>query len=215
MGSSHEPASAVVTKRMRHEIRGIQMASRRRVAFRRCLSAAAGAALSLVACGHASSQTLSDALVRVYQTNPQLNAQRAQLRVTDESVPQALSGYRPQVSAGLSGGINPVTTVLADGSIMSATLRPWIAGVTITQPLFNGFKTASSVRQAESQVRSGREALRMVEQNVFVLAVTAYMNVVADQALVEAPGMGCARPMGDDTSSSAGSRAAFAPAEFR
>ena len=61
-----------------------------------------------------------------------------------------------------------------------------MAGVTLTQPLFNGFRTANSVRQAESQVRSGREALRTIEQNVFVNAVGAYMNVVADQTLVEA-----------------------------
>jgi outer membrane protein len=142
--------------------------------------------LALALPGEARAQTLADALVRVYQTNPQLNAQRAQLRVTDENVPQALSGYRPTLSASASGGINPLTNTLIDGTVVSATLRPWMVGITITQPIFNGFKTANSVRQAESQVRSGREALRMVEQTVFVSAVTAYMNVVADQALVEA-----------------------------
>jgi outer membrane protein len=144
------------------------------------------AALSLSLTGQAWAQSLPDALVRVYQNNPQLNAQRAQLRTVDENVPQALSGYRPQISAGVSAGINPLTTVFPDGSSVSTTLRPWMAGITITQPLFNGFKTANTVRQAESQVRSGREALRLVEQNVFVLAVTAHMNVVADQALIEA-----------------------------
>src|SRR5690349_5099697 len=74
---------------------------------------------------------------------------------------------------------------LARGLIRSKT-RSRMPGVTLTQPLFNGFRTANSVRQAESQVRSGREALRNTEQTVFVNAVTAYMNVVADQALVEA-----------------------------
>src|SRR6516225_7265364 len=136
--------------------------------------------LVLASPGEARAQTLADALVRVYQTNPQLNAQRAQLRVTDENVPQALSGYRPTLSASVLGGINPLTNTLIDGTVVSATLRPWMVGITITQPIFNGFKTANSVRQAESQVRSGREALRNIEQTVFVNAVTAYMNVVAD-----------------------------------
>jgi outer membrane protein len=131
-------------------------------------------------------ETLPEALTRVYQNNPQLNAQRAQLRVTDENVPQALSGYRPQLSAGLMAGFIGVNNGLPDGSSQSALLRPWMAGVTLTQPLFNGFKTGNSVRQAESQVLSGRQALRAMEQAVFVAAVTAYMNVVADQALVEA-----------------------------
>src|SRR3984957_2492238 len=134
----------------------------------------------------AGAETLTDALVRVYQNNPQLSAQRAQLRALDENVPQALSGYRPQVSAGASAGYNPVRTFFADGTSQYANLHPWMAGVTLTQPLFNGFRTGNSVRQAEMQVRSGREGLRSVEQTVLVAAVTAYMNVVADQTLVEA-----------------------------
>src|SRR5579871_1575049 len=43
-------------------------------------------------------ETIDGALVRAYQNNPQLNAQRAQVRATDEQVPQALSGYRPKIS---------------------------------------------------------------------------------------------------------------------
>ena len=43
--------------------------------------------------------TLNGALISAYQTNPQLNSQRAVVRATDESVPQALSGYKPTVSA--------------------------------------------------------------------------------------------------------------------
>jgi outer membrane protein len=142
--------------------------------------------MGVFAPGRILAESLADTLVHVYQTNAALNAQRAQVRVTDENVPQALAGYRPQISAGLSAGINPVKNSLPDGTSQSATLRPWMAGVTLTQPVFNGFRTANSVRQAESQVRSGREGLRNVEQTVFVNAVTAYMNVVADQALIEA-----------------------------
>src|ERR1700732_2828290 len=43
-------------------------------------------------------QTLTDALAEAYNTNPQLLAQRALLRATDEQVPQALSFWRPQVT---------------------------------------------------------------------------------------------------------------------
>src|SRR5437660_7495324 len=154
-------------------------------ALRPLRACATASALSWSA-GPLGAQTLPDTLVRVYQSNPHLNAQRAQLRVTDENVPQALSGYRPQVSAALSAGVQPVKNWFPDGTTQSATLLPRMAGVTLTQPLFNGFRTANSVRQAESQVRSGREALRNVEQTVFVTAITAYMSVVADQALVEA-----------------------------
>src|SRR4030088_1226999 len=131
-------------------------------------------------------EALPEALAKAYQTNPQLNAERARQRATDENVPQALAGYRPQIVASLSGGLQAVRNLLPDNTIQSATLKPLTIGVTVTQTLFNGFKTANSVRVAELQVRSGREALRNVGQGVLLDAVTAYMNVLANQALVEA-----------------------------
>ncbi len=134
----------------------------------------------------AAAETLTDALVKAYQSNPQLNAERARQRGTDENVPQALAGYRPQVVASLSAGLQAVRDLLPDNTVQGATLHPWTIGVTVTQVLFNGFKTANSVRVAELQVRSGREALRNVGQGVLLDAVTAYMNVLANQTLVEA-----------------------------
>ena len=133
-----------------------------------------------------SAESLPEALVKAYQTNPQLNAERARQRATDENVPQALAGYRPQIIASLSGGLQAVRNLLPDNTIQSATLKPWTIGVTVTQTLFNGFKTANSVRVAELQVQSGREALRNVGQGVLLDAVTAYTNVLANQSLVEA-----------------------------
>lgn len=133
----------------------------------------------------AKAEMLEDALVRAYQSNPQINATRAQQRATDENVPQALAGYRPQILASLSAGLQSVRNQLPDNTMQSSTLKPWTIGVTVTQTLFNGFKTANSVRVAELQVRSGREALRNTGQGVLLDAVTAYMNVIANQALME------------------------------
>jgi outer membrane protein len=131
-------------------------------------------------------ESLPEALAKAYQTNPHLNAERARQRGTDENVPQALAGYRPQILASLSGGLQAVRNLLPDNTVQSATLKPWQIGVTVTQVLFNGFKTANSVRVAELQVQSGREALRNVGQGVLLDAVTAYTNVLANQTLVEA-----------------------------
>ncbi|MCA1391003.1 MULTISPECIES: TolC family outer membrane protein [Bradyrhizobium] len=131
-------------------------------------------------------EALPDALAKAYQTNPQLNAERARQRATDENVPQALAGYRPQIVASLSAGLQSVRNLLPDNTIQTGNLKPWIIGVTVTQSLFNGFRTANGVRAAELQVQSGREALRNVGQGVLLDAVTAYTNVLANQSLVEA-----------------------------
>src|SRR5262252_4627796 len=129
---------------------------------------------------------LPEALVRTYQNNPQLNAERARLRGVDEGVPQALAGYRPQLLLTLTGGLQQVRVLFFDNTIQTATLRTWTIGFTVSQTLFNGFKTANTVRQSESQVLSGREALRNTGQGVLLDAVTAYTNVIANQSLVEA-----------------------------
>src|SRR3569832_532473 len=100
----------------------------------------------------AHGESLPEALTKAYQTNPSLNAERARQRATDENVPQALSGYRPQILATLSAGFQAVRNLLPDNTIQSANLKPWTVGVTVPQTLFNGFKTANSVRVAELQV---------------------------------------------------------------
>jgi outer membrane protein len=133
----------------------------------------------------AHAESLEEALARAYQTSPQLNAERAKQRGTDENVPQALAGYRPQIIASLSAGLQAVRDLFPGNTIQTASLRPWTIGVTVNQVLFNGNKTANSVRVAELQVRSEREALRNVGQGVLLDAVTAYMNVMANSALYE------------------------------
>ncbi|WP_295851937.1 TolC family outer membrane protein [Tardiphaga sp.] len=150
-----------------------------------------GTALGIIGCSAfavvgARAESVPEALVKAYQSNPQLNAERARQRATDENVPQAMAGYRPQVNATLSYGLQAVRNLLVDNTIAGATLKPWTIGVTVTQTLYNGNKTANSVRVAELQVKSGREALRNVGQGVLLDAVIAYTNVLANQSLVEA-----------------------------
>lgn len=137
--------------------------------------------------------TIEAALVRAYQNNPQLNAQRAQVRSTDENVPQALSGYRPKVALTGSVGYQYTDTNTTSGGSPTAIVRtefhgtdaPRSAGLTVTQTLFNGQQTANKTRAAESQVSGAREALRVLEQTVLLAAATIYMDYLRDSAIVE------------------------------
>src|SRR5215470_14387393 len=52
----------------------------------------------------ALAQTMTEAFAYAYNNNPQILAQRALLRATDEGVPQALSNWRPQVSLNAQAG---------------------------------------------------------------------------------------------------------------
>src|SRR4051812_43907254 len=99
----------------------------------------------------ALADTIEAALVRAYQKNPQLNAQRAFVRSTDEGVPQAMSGYRPKVAVTASAGYQYTDTHLTSGGTPDAIVRtgvhgtnaPRSVGATITQNLFNGQQTAN------------------------------------------------------------------------
>jgi outer membrane protein len=141
----------------------------------------------------ALADTIEAALVRAYQNNPQLNAQRAQVRSTDENVPQALSGYRPRVALTASAGYQYTDTNATQGGSPTAIVRteihganaPRSAGLTVTQTLFNGQQTANKTRAAESQVSGSREALRVLEQTVLLSAATIYMDELRDAAIVE------------------------------
>src|SRR5437879_11670866 len=137
--------------------------------------------------------TIEAALVRAYQNNPQLNAQRAQVRSIDENVPQALSGYRPRVALTASAGYQYTDTNTTAGGTPTAIVRteihganaPPSAGLTVSQTLFNGQQTANRTRAAESQVSGSREALRVLEQSVLLSAATIYMDYLRDSAIVE------------------------------
>jgi outer membrane protein len=133
-------------------------------------------------------ETIERALLRAYQSNPQLNAQRASVRVTDENVPQALAGYRPKVALTSSAGVQFVNQ-LADGSagkkIEQGDQGPHAAQLAVTQTLYNGNQTANKTRAAESQVSGAREGLRLMEQSVLLAAATIYMDYLRDAAILE------------------------------
>jgi outer membrane protein len=144
----------------------------------------------------ASAETLDSALAYTYVNNPQLGVQRAQLRAIDEGVPQALAGYRPKATATAGAGTQWLSTTTREISsttvpgspatyfIQTGHNTPQSYGVTLTQNVFNGYQTASRTRQAEAQVMAGRETLRATEQSVLLSAVTAYMNMLRDEAIL-------------------------------
>jgi outer membrane protein len=151
----------------------------------------AAAAVLLVACmglTPALGDTIEAALVRAYQNNPQLNAQRAIVRSTDENVPQALSGYRPKVAVTATAGYqytDSQSSAFGSNVDFHGPQATASAGGTVTQTLYNGNQTGNKTRAAESQVSGAREGLRVLEQSVLLSAATIYMDYLRDAAILE------------------------------
>ncbi|HIF10029.1 MAG TPA: hypothetical protein EYQ81_09400 [Sneathiellales bacterium] len=140
---------------------------------------------------HAPAATLEDALVGAYRTNPTIQAGRAQQRATDETVAQAMSGWRPTLSS-----FGSYSHVLQDSGIGGAnsTANPDVKynpagiGANLSQPLFRGGRTIAGIREAKSSVQVGRENLISIEQVVLLQSITSYMDVFQDQAVLELNG---------------------------
>ena len=128
----------------------------------------------------AHADTLKEALLKAYRSNPELQAERARQRVTDELVPIAKSGWRPTVIANGSATQSWSNTDVTDtDSNQSLSLN-----IQLSQPLFRGFKTVEGVKSAKAQVRAGQQQLAAIEQSVLLKAVSAYMAVIRDQKVL-------------------------------
>jgi len=135
----------------------------------------------------AGAETLKQALLSAYRKNPQLEAERANLRATDESVTQARANHRPSVAftanasaQRANGSTDRPVTFYPEG-----TSYPAGYGVSINQKIFRGFRTRNATNEAEANVLAGRETLRANEQTILLSSITAFMDVVRDSAIVK------------------------------
>ncbi len=149
--------------------------------------------------------TLQEALAASYLTNPTLQAERANLRATDENVPTAVAGWRPTVSVTTSGtlydgrstqtfntpaSIDQTTGMtIPAGRTANSQVLHGVGGYTNTvsavQPLYTGGRTTGQTHQAVNRVMAERANLISTEQQVFSNVVNAYVGVIEDQQLLQ------------------------------
>ena len=145
------------------------------------LAAAAGCIAALAWAAAASAESLADAVSLAYQTNPTLQAERAQLRATDEEYVQAESGLRPQVSG--SGSYTYSSQQVSEtGTPSFNAAGPGESGVVqVTQPIYTGGKASAQINAAQADIIAERENLRRTEQSVLQSVIGAYLDVRRDQ----------------------------------
>jgi outer membrane protein len=142
---------------------------------------AVGASASVV---HA--QSLIEALSTTYNSNPDLLAQRAVLRQTDETLAQAVANWRPRVTLSVEFNkiefdslpqIRPATYYALNGR---TTL------LSMTQPIFRGGRTVADTKTAQANIQAQRAVLADTEQNVLLQAATVYADLLRDLGIVDA-----------------------------
>jgi outer membrane protein len=145
----------------------------------------ATAAVGVLAASPAPAQTMTEAFAYAYNNNPQILAQRALLRATDEQVPQALSNWRPTVTLTANAGFERTGVASAGLPTQFGSFPTRTIDLRITQPIYRGGRTEAATRQAINTVQSTRAQPLGVETTVFQAVAQAYLDVVRDQTLVE------------------------------
>lgn len=126
-------------------------------------------------------ETLRDALIKAYQTNPTLNAARAGQRAVDENVPLARADGLP--NAGVQGNFGE--NVVVPANAFNAPSRSVTGGIQLEVPIYQGGGVRNAIRAADKRVAAGQASLRGTESTVFSQTVAAYMDVIRDEAIVQ------------------------------
>ncbi|MEM7747108.1 MAG: TolC family outer membrane protein [Pseudomonadota bacterium] len=135
-----------------------------------------------VTTGQLRAQTLSESFVAAYRHNPALQSQRYQARSIDETVPEALSGYRPKISGDAFYGTTSRDN--ANGGSNRDSNETYGYSARIEQPIFDGFRTRSGVSEAEAEVRASHQNLRAGESEILLQTATSYFDVLRDEGVV-------------------------------
>jgi len=134
----------------------------------------------------ASADTLEEAVLKAYENNPGLEADRALQRAGEEAVVQAQSLYGPTINltathefvfsrSHIGEGVAPIEQ---DGFSTGAELE-------LLQPLFTGGRLAANVNLAEARVLGQREDLRGTSQNLLLQVISAFVGLRRDIELYQ------------------------------
>ena len=113
------------------------------------------------------------ALQQVYQTNPQILSARQKVKSASAGVDLARTGWQPSVGA--TAGIARAKTKL-NNTDFDYTQKQ--VGITLSENIFHGFSTTAQIDAAKSMAVLEKANLYATEQDVFLQAVNAYINVL-------------------------------------
>lgn len=155
-----------------------------------CLSAM----LSGLTTGASQADTLVDALVQAYQSNPTLQSQRYDLKALDEAYVRARAGIRPSAELQFSGeyvgsraGDNTQALRLVADPTVGRHLDTNQSDVrlVVEQLLYSGGRASSGIDAAAFRVQAGREALRSLEGDLLLQVITTYADVLRDEEALD------------------------------
>jgi|TARA_B110000438_G_scaffold109406_1_gene107323 outer membrane protein len=125
--------------------------------------------------------TLSQALLQAYKNNPELNAERENIKISKEDLNISKSEFLPSVT--LSGSQSQEDTdKLTDRSganVSTTNVNPKTQSITIEQTLFQGFAGIAGYEKNMIGLNLAEAKLLKTEQEILYKAIDAYTGLVS------------------------------------
>jgi TolC family type I secretion outer membrane protein len=135
----------------------------------------------------AHAETLADAITAAYQSNPNIQAQRAAMRALDENYTQARAAYGLQANAQVSevyGYARGPQTRDILGRRQTEEAASQSNELSVSQALYTNGRYAARLGGVEAQIKAARENLRRIEMDLLVRVTNAYVSVRRDREVL-------------------------------
>ena len=125
-------------------------------------------------------ETFDDALKRAYDTNPELNAERKSLNISEQELKVSRSSYLPTITLeGSKSQENTDKLTNRNGSNASITdVDPEVRSITITQTLID-FGRGAELAKSKIGINLAKAKLLKKEQEILYKAVEAYTGLIS------------------------------------
>ncbi len=150
----------------------------------------AAIALSCLLSSSSFATTLPEALAYTYQNNPELISEREKLKVTDEKMFKAISGFLPKVYYRARKTQEKQDTATTTFTGKRVKLEDWRdskvkdSSFNLEQNVFKGGQDIMAIKMAKYYIEAGRTELLAKEQEILLKAINAYLEVIRTQEVL-------------------------------
>ncbi len=152
------------------------------------LSTCMGALMACTLAGKSQAASLENELSAMLTEHPQLKSAQKTTMGAEKDIDVQESANLPTVSFNSDYGYEWITTPTeranSDGKNDSSMARQ-VAGLTVTQNLFNGFATTSAIRTARLNKEETQHTENITEQSLLLEGITVYLEVLKQARRIE------------------------------
>ena len=138
--------------------------------------------ISIFSLSSVFAETFNSALKRAYDTNPELNAERESINISEQELKVSKSSYLPTIT--LEGSKSQEETdklTNRDGSNASITnVDPSVQSITITQTIID-FGRAAEFKKSKIGIELAKTKLLKKEQDIIYKSIEAYTGLITDK----------------------------------